>query len=178
MQGFNLLHLLLPEQFPLLCLFWFLLFARLFSVWFPPWHKGANVAPYLGSLLQDVVRKEGHCTQILLACVGSAYRGWTTLDLPQPEATCASWVYTVQSPRCSARVLTQVGPALHALLRSKLSGTVQVHRPGWAVHFEPFSGLRSSGYQMLGEHTVPGGPCMLFTCPVSEARFSGCNVRA
>ena len=31
LQGFNLLHLSLPEQFPL-CLFWLLLFASLFSV--------------------------------------------------------------------------------------------------------------------------------------------------
>ena len=140
--------------------------------------RGQTVATYLGSLLQSVVRREGHCIQILLVCVGSACRGWTTLDLPQPEATCASPVYTVQSPQCSARALTQVGPAFHALLRSKLSGRVQGHRPGWAVHFEPFPGLRNSGYQILGKRTVPGGLCILFTCPVSEAQFPGCNVRA
>ena len=31
---------------------------------------------------------------------------------------------------------------------------------------------------MLGEHTVPGGPCILITSPVPTIRFPGCTVRA
>ena len=31
------------------------------------------------------------------------------------------------------------------------------------VRFVPFPGLSSSGNQVLEEHTVPGGPCMLIT---------------
>ena len=46
----------------------------------------------------------------LMACVGSACRGWATLDLPQHKATCAPRAYPAQSPWCSARALTPVGP--------------------------------------------------------------------
>ena len=42
----------------------------------------------------------------------------------------------------------------------------------------PFSGLSSSGEQELGEHTVPGGPCVLITSPVLAAWCHGCARRA
>ena len=35
------------------------------------------------------------------------------------KAVCISWVHTAQAPGCSARVLSQVGPAFHAHPRSK-----------------------------------------------------------
>ena len=68
---------------------------------------------------------------------GSARSGWTSLGLPQPKAPCISQVYTAQAPGFSARALSQVGPAFHALPRSKLfklrfSGTPQRHRLSWA----------------------------------------------
>ena len=47
------------------------------------------------------------------------------------------------------------------------------HRPGWAVRFVPFPGPSSSGDQVLGECTVPGGPCVLITSPVPAAWFPG-----
>ena len=48
---------------------------------------------------------------------------------------------------------------------------------GLSVYFVPFSGLSSSGNQVLGEHSVPGGPCVLITSPVLAAWFPGCAVR-
>ena len=42
----------------------------------------------------------------------------------------------------------------------------------------PFPGPSSSGDQVLGEHTVPGGLCVLITFPAPAAGFSGCGVRA
>ena len=106
----------------------------------------------LGSLIQCVVGKEGQCKLISLACVESACSIWATLGLSEHKLACASWVYTAQALSCSARVLSQVSPAFHALPRSKqlsFLGTLQGHRPGWAVHFLPFPGLRSSGNQVL-----------------------------
>ena len=44
--------------------------------------------------------------------------------------------------------------------------------------FVPFPGLSTSGDQMLGEHTVPGGPCVLITSPFLAAQFPGCAVTA
>ena len=57
-----------------------------------------------------VVEREGHCKQILLACVWSACSVWSTLGLPQLKAACASWFYTAQSP--GARVTVQSGPCI------------------------------------------------------------------
>ena len=42
----------------------------------------------------------------------------------------------------------------------------------------PFPGLSSSGNQVLGECTVPGGLCILITSPVPAVQFPGCTARA
>ena len=44
--------------------------------------------------------------------------------------------------------------------------------------FLPFSGPRSSGNQVLGEHIVPGGLVILITSPVRAAWFPRCAARA
>ena len=46
------------------------------------------------------------------------------------------------------------------------------------VRFVPFPGPSSSGDQVLGEHTVPGGLCILITSPVPAAWFPRCARRA
>ena len=46
------------------------------------------------------------------------------------------------------------------------------------VCFVPFPGLSSSGDQVLGEHTVPGGPCILISSQVPTTRFPRCTTRA
>ena len=45
------------------------------------------------------------------------------------------------------------------------------------MRFVPFPGLRSSGGQVLGECTVPGGPFVLITSPVLAVQFPGCAAR-
>ena len=44
------------------------------------------------------------------------------------------------------------------------------------MRFVPFPAPSSSGDQVVGEHSVPGGLCVLITSPVLEARFPGCAV--
>ena len=44
---------------------------------------------------------------------------------------------------------------------------------GLGMRFVPFPGLNSSGDQVLGEHTVPGGPCTLITSQVPTTHFPG-----
>ena len=130
---------------------------------------------YLGSLFQLFWGREEHCKQILLAR-GHAHSVWTTPGLPQPKAVCPSRVYTAQTTGCSAGALSQVGPDFLALSRSKLlsfSGAPQGHRPRSTVCFVPFPGPSSSGDQVLGECTVPCGPCVLCTFPVLAAWFLG-----
>ena len=44
---------------------------------------------------------------------------------------------------------------------------------GLGMRFVPFPGLSSSGDQVLGECTVPGGPYVLITSPVLAAQLRG-----
>ena len=46
------------------------------------------------------------------------------------------------------------------------------------MRFAPLPGLSSSGDQVPGECTVPGGPCVLITSPFLAAQFPGCAVTA
>ena len=113
------------------------------------------------------VGREEHCKQISLMC-GSARSVWTTLGLPQLTAVCAFCVYTTQAPGCSEGDLSKAGPGFRALPRSKLlrfrlSSTPQ--RLSCLHAFVPFPGPSSSGNQVLGEHTVPGGPWVLSPPP-------------
>ena len=95
--------------------------------------------------------REEHCKQILLACVGSVRSGWTTLGLPQPNEVCTSQVYTGQAPGYSAGALSQVGPAFHAVPRTKHSGSHVLHRG-----------------------TDPDGLCILCPSQLRTAQLTGC----
>ena len=128
-----------------------------------------------------IVEGDGHCKQIPLGCMGSTHSGWAKLGLPQPKAACASRVYTAHAPGGFVGALSQVDPVPHALPKSKplrFSGATQGHRPKWAVQFVSFPVLSSSGYQVFGECTVPGEPCIFITSPVLVAWFPGCVTRA
>ena len=48
---------------------------------------------------------------------------------------------------------------------------------GFGMHFVPFPGLSCSGDQVLGEHTVPCGLCILITFPIPATQFPGCAAR-
>ena len=127
------------------------------------------------------VEREGHCKQILLACVGSAHSQWTTRGFPQPKAAYTFRVHTAQAPGCFATALFQVGPVFHALPRSKplrLLSALKGHRPRWAVCFMLFPVPSCSGNQKLGKCTFPGGPCILFISPILATWFPCCTMRA
>ena len=106
-------------------------------------------------LFSCAVKRERHCKQILLACVGSACSGWTTLGLPQPKVVCTSRVHTAQAPRCSARALSQVDPVFHTL-----------------------PGLSHSGSRVLCKGTDTGGLCVLCRFQVQAAQATWCLVSA
>ena len=118
---------------------------------------------FLGSLVQlccgvggtrqtNIIGMCGECSQCL------SYTGFA-------PSMCAFPVYTAQAPGCSAGELSKAGTGLHALLRSKplrfrFLGTPQ-KQTRLGLCFVPFPGLSTSGDQMLGEHTLPGGQCIL-----------------
>ena len=81
-----------------------------------------------------VVKREQHCKQISLACVGSAHSVWT------------HWV-------CHSS-------QQHVLYRSKLlrlQGALQGHCPKWALRFMYFPGLSHLGSQVLCQGTDSAG---------------------
>ena len=133
---------------------------------------------YLGSLVQSVAGREEHCKQIPLACVGSARSVSATLGLPL-LTVCAFLVYTAQAPACSAGELSQVGPGLCALPRSKplrfrFSGTPQRHRLSWACVLCPSQVRAAQVTRWLARAPSPGGAVQLITSPIPAARFPGC----
>ena len=70
LQVFNLLHLSLPERFPLLCLFWLPLFASPSVSNFHPDTRGRRQSLIQAHLFSCVVGREEHCKQISLVCCG------------------------------------------------------------------------------------------------------------
>ena len=106
----------------------------------------------------------------------------TTRSLPQVMTACVLTVYTVQSPGCSAGVLSKVGPALFALprtnvLRFSFSGPSQgTDFVGHLLFALPRSELLRP--QVLGKHRLPGVLCILITSPVPAACFPMCTMKA
>ena len=120
-----------------------------------------------------------NCSAVCGSSVQCLYGG-TNGDLLQ-KGLCHTQVCCTQSP-C---------PCGRPLLTRTSTGDTQTQfwlSPcGLGVHFAPFPGLICSGDQVLGECTVPGGPCILITspswplgvpgvpCVSSVELISGCN---
>ena len=86
--------------------------------------------------------REEHCKQILLACVGSANSVLAALGLPPLMVCVLSCFYTSQALGCSSGELSEAGPGLCAVPRSKplrfrFSGTPQRCRLSWACILGP-----------------------------------------
>ena len=120
--------------------------------------------------------REEHCKQISLACV----------HMIQPHWVCPhSWRVCFPSIHCSdSRLLcwelSDVGPGLHAVPRSKLlgfrfSGTPQGLRLGWACVLCPSQVRAAQVTRSLVHVVTPVESCGIpFTVPAS--RFSGCTM--
>ena len=85
-----------------------------------------------------------HCSGSMALCRG------TIQSVPCILCTFQIWAAQVQFLRYSTRAQTQLGE-----------------------RFVPFPGPSSAGDYVLGEHTVPGGPCILIISPVLAAQFPG-----
>ena len=93
------------------------------------------------------------------------WRVWGALAVPGPHWVCPAHGACFPGLHCSGsrplcRELSDAGPRLHALPRSKplsfrFSGTPQRRRLGWAFVLCPSHGLSISGDQVLGEHSRP-----------------------
>ena len=119
---------------------------------------------YLGSLLQSCCGEGGTLQRNITGMYGECLQCLGLTGFVPAHGVCAFPVYTSQALGCSAGELSEVGPGLHALPRSKplrfrFSGTPQRHRLSWAcilsLRSVPFPVLSSSGNQVLGEGTLP-----------------------
>ena len=119
---------------------------------------------YLGSLVQSCCGKGRTLpTNISGVCVEySQCLGHT--GFAPTHSMCDFSVYTVQAPGCSAGELRRALSCMH------FPGLSHSDSGSWystkaqtrlGLRFVPFPGLSTSGDQMLGEHTLAGGQCVL-----------------
>ena len=135
---------------------------------------------------------EEHCKQISLACVGSARSVWATLGLPPFNACVLSWstLLRLQVALKWNCLKWALGCGHFPGLSCSGSGSCVLQKEAQTqlgVHPVLFPVLSSSGDRVLGECTVPGGPCILITspswplgvpgvpCVSSVELISGCN---
>ena len=106
--------------------------------------------------------REEHCKQISLACVHSDS---ATLGLPRSQRVCFPSLHCSDS-RLLCWELSDVGPGLHALPRSKplrfrFSGTPQRHSLGWACVLCPSQVQAAQATGCLVSVVSPGRECIL-----------------
>ena len=124
----------------------------------------------VGTLQTNIAGMCGECSQCMdHTGFAPAHSGLCFLDLNCSDSRCSA-------RHCPQRALHFVHfPGLSCLG----SGSWVLHKgTDSGVHFVSFPGPTRSGDQMLGECTVPGGPCLLITCLVLATWFLGCVRRA
>ena len=98
------------------------------------------------------------------------------------HSVCAAPVYTAQAAGCSAGELSEAGPGLRALPRSKpltfrFLGTQQRQRLGWACVLCPSQVRVDQVTRCLASALSPGGLCIL-SPPSQPLGFPGYAARA
>ena len=113
---------------------------------------------------------------------------WHVLTVIQPHCVCPCSQHVCfpslhcSGPRLLCWELSDAGPGLHALPRSKLlrfrfSGTPQRHRLGWACVLCP-SQVRAAQVTRCWRAHSPRWTVHLITSPVPGPWFPGCSARA
>ena len=127
------MHLSLPEQFPLLCLFWFAVCKSLQCLISTLTQGGAG-----GHLFRPTLLWEGRTlqTNIIGMCGECSQCMDHTGFAPAHSSMCFPGLHCSGS-RVLCRALSKAGPMFHALprsksLRSRFSGSPQGHRLDWA----------------------------------------------
>ena len=133
---------------------------------------------YLGSLVQSCCGEGGALQTNLTGVCGERSRCLGHTGFAPTHSMCAFPVYTAQAPGCSAGELSNVGPGLHALPRSKplrfrFSGTPQRRRLGWARVLCP-SQVRAAQRPGAWRAHSFSLAVRLITSPVPAPWFPGC----
>ena len=133
---------------------------------------------YLGLLVQLCCVEGGTLQTNITGMCGECLQCLGHTGFAPAHGACTFPVYTSQALGCSAGELSEAGPGLRPLPRSKLlrfrfSGTPQRGRTQLDLRFVPFPGPSSSGNQVLGECCLPRWGVCLITSSVPAARFPG-----
>ena len=125
-------------------------------------------------MFSHAVEREGCFKQITLVCVHSVP---ATLGLPHSRHVCFPCLYCLGS-RLLCQELSEVGPGLYALPRSKLlrfrySGSPQRHRLSWACIL---CSSQVQAAQVTG--CLASVVAVTYCLPVPAAQFSGCTTGA
>ena len=134
---------------------------------------------YLGSLLQSCCGERGTLQTNITGVCGECSQCFSRTGFAPAHGACAFPVYTSQALGCSAGELSEVGPGLHALPRSKplrfrFSGTPQRHRLSWACILCPSQVQAAQVTRCLASALSPGA-VRLITSLVPAAQFPGCT---
>ena len=98
---------------------------------------GAKVVTYLGSLVQLCCEEGGTLQTNISGMCGECLHCLGHTGFAPASGVCVFPVYTIQAPGCSAGEMSEAGPGLHELpkskpLRFRFSGTPQRHTLSWA----------------------------------------------
>ena len=134
---------------------------------------------YLGSLVQSCCGEGGTWQTNVTSVCGECSLCLSHTGLPPTHGVCALPVYTSQALGCSAGELSEVGPGLHALPRSKplmfrFVGTPQRCILSWAFVLCPSQVRAVQATRCLVSAVSPRWGICLITSPVPAAGFSGC----
>ena len=135
---------------------------------------------YLLSLVQSCCGEGGTLQTNITGVCGVCSQCMDHTGFAPTHGTCTFPVYTAQASGCSSCPKWALGFVHFPGLSCSGSGSWIFHKGTDLVGcaFRPFPGPSSSGDQVLGECTVPGGLCILINSLVSAAQFPGCATRA
>ena len=134
---------------------------------------------YLVSLVQSCCGEGGTLQTNITGVCGECSQCLGHTGFAPTHGVCAFPVYTSQALGCSAGELSEVGPGLRALPRSKpltfrFLGTPQRSRLRWACVLCPSQVQAAQETRCLVSAVSPRWGVGLITCPIPAAGFSGC----
>ena len=138
---------------------------------------------YLGSLVQYCCGDRGTLQTNITGMCGECLQCLGHTGFASAHGSCAFPIYTSQALGCSAGELSEAGPGLCILPRSKLlrfrfSGTPQRHRLCLSCGLYSFQVQAAQATRCLESALFPGGAVCLITSLVPAAQFLRSALRA
>ena len=133
---------------------------------------------YLGSLVQLCCGEGGILKTNITGVCGECSQCLSNTGFAPAHGVCAFPVYTAQAPGCSTGELSEAGPGLCGIPRSKslrfsFLGTPERCRLGWACVLCPSQVRAAQASRCLASTLSPGGGHILSPPPSQPLSFLG-----